>query len=98
MLTTAELAEHMKVGTHGSTYGGNSAISRTMSSHFLICSASSAVVSIAPIGKPPPKDFAVLNTSGVTLQGLVGIKITSMTVTQAVRERDKHNALLIFEK
>jgi acetylornithine/N-succinyldiaminopimelate aminotransferase len=23
MLTTAELAEHMKVGTHGSTYGGN---------------------------------------------------------------------------
>ncbi|WP_339386980.1 aspartate aminotransferase family protein [Vibrio caribbeanicus] len=40
MLTTAELAEHMKVGTHGSTYGGNP----------LGCAVAEAVVDV--VSKP----------------------------------------------
>ena len=40
MLTTAELAEHMKVGTHGSTYGGNP----------LGCAGAEAVVDV--VSKP----------------------------------------------
>lgn len=36
MLTTAELAEHLKIGTHGSTYGGNP----------LACAVAEAVVDI----------------------------------------------------
>ncbi|CSI55589.1 Uncharacterised protein [Vibrio cholerae] len=31
-----------------------------------MCSAIFAVVSMAPIGKPPPRDFAVARISGVT--------------------------------
>ncbi|OIQ25409.1 aspartate aminotransferase family protein [uncultured Vibrio sp.] len=60
MLTTAKLAEHMKVGTHGSTYGGNP----------LACAVAEAVVNLV---KQPETLAGVKEREALFREGLTKI-------------------------
>ncbi|PMJ89342.1 aspartate aminotransferase family protein [Vibrio sp. 10N.261.55.A7] len=60
MLTTAKLAEHMKVGTHGSTYGGNP----------LACAVAEAVVNVV---KQPETLAGVKEREALFREGLTKI-------------------------